>query len=254
MFHIYETTPSWKKHWTHGKESVAKYLSYVTQILNLPGRTLGVFGSSYYLAHLVVEPQVSLAIGASATIALSPFIFSGSYKEIPMVMKEFEELFGLYPANSPPYWKNKYVSFLADRLHSLISIGGSSYIVGSMWGFMRHNVFEDILHTQSVPTQCAIIIPFLLPAYAGSRQLSANVLSLISNWVSTGMEVNACCCKFKILPFCNFKAIRHLEQGQHQLDKVEELIEKTLNLNEQSVAAIKHVLNPRFSQTSHFGN
>lgn len=242
MENIYESTPLWKLKWRRGKEVLAQYASYISQTLSLPMRYIGVYGAVYNMVNLVLPAPVAMGAGIISTATLALFIPGGAYKEIPLVQDEFYEFFGLYAADSPPYWAHKYASFLADRLPSVVSMGGGLYITGSVWWYLRHRVLEDLIGIHNIGAQVTLIAPLLIPVYAGARQfVSKYMATTIANWVSTGMEVNIGC-KFKIIPCANQGPCKRLENGQNLLEKVTELEDKVCDLNEEYMRAMVQAL------------
>jgi len=259
MSHIYDTIPPLKKWWINAKETAALVCGTGMQIGGIPIKTLAVYGTSNILLSLFMP--TNWALGTSAVVAgiFTPGILGGSYKEIPMTRDEFYDLFSLYPADSPPYWQNKWVSFIADRLPSAVSIAGAAYIVLPMWVYLRINILEAQIGIQNKTAQAFLITPWAATVYAGARQFVSGPISKLANWFSTGMEVDidlSCCSSewrlkgkmIRMLTCCFPSCCRpsypteELPHFQELLEKMKEIEEKTTALNKEASLAITQEL------------
>lgn len=227
---IYNTLiPEERKAWNKGKKLAALWLSNTVQVLGFPLRNMITFDLSRKILNSFLPQKYALGGGVVATILLLVPNAMGAYKEIPLTMTEFREFLRLYPPNSPQYW--------GARIVSLIAIGGTvAYILLPVGYYIRHNILEGGFGITNLAAQLCLTLPFFAGTlYAGARQFIGKQLFTIANWASIGMDIDFCC-KCRTCKCCD--ARNELTRGQELLRKVDEMVEKVVNLNSEAANAL----------------
>lgn len=231
---IYHKIPAVKKKWNEGKEKLALGGSIGDQTLSIPMRTLLTCGLIYKPLSLFLPAGYAMGGSIALTVIFTPLNLLCTYKDIPLTRDECVDLSGLYPPDSPPYWGARIASGIA-------MVGATTYIVLPIEYYLRHNILEDVFNITNLPVQILLTAPFLAGTiYAGARQFISKQMSKISNWASTGMEIDFCC-RFRIFPCCDSR--NALTSGQELLDKITEIYIKTQNLNPSSASVLHNELN-----------
>jgi hypothetical protein len=234
MVKIYHKVPERKKVWKKWKEKLALGGSIGIQALSFPMRTIATYGLIYKPLSLFLPVEYAIGGGIALTVILTPINMFSSYKEIPLTRDECLDLFGLYAPDSPPYWGARIASGIAV-------VGATTYIVLPIEYYLRHNILENVVGITNLPAQILLSTPFLAGTiYAGARQFISKQMSKISNWASTGMEIDFCC-RFRIFPCCDSR--NALTSGQELLEKIKEIHIKTQNLNPSSSSVLSKELN-----------